>query len=127
MSRPKVQSIGLIFAGLLFPIAVGQADHIQVPSYRDMETTESRTVTTSPLSGMVLYRVEYKGSVGVAYRICFDRQELFPFAIADFARDILYLDPNRDGHVDEMVAAANLQKRSLTDDLPSCVPEPSAP
>jgi hypothetical protein len=119
--------IGLIFAGLLSHIAVVQADHIQIPSYHSMETTESRTVTTSPLSGMVLYRVEYKGSVAVAYRICFDRQELFPFAIADFDRDILYLDPNRDGHIDEMVATANLKKRSLTEDLPSCALKPSAP
>ena len=127
MSKPKVQYVGLIFAGLLSPIAFVQAEHIQVPSYRNMETTESRTVTTSPLSGMVLYRVEYKGSVAVAYRICFERQELFPFAIADFARDVLYLDRNRDGHVDEMVAPANLKARSLTDDLPSCVLKPSAP
>jgi hypothetical protein len=127
MSKSKAPYIGLIFAGLLSSIAAVQADHIQVPSYRDMETIETRTVTTSPLSGMVLYRVEYKGSVAVAYRICFEQQELFPFAIADFARDILYLDPNRDGHIDEMVAPANLQKRSLTEDLPSCVPKPSPP
>ena len=51
-----------------------------------METTESRTVTTNPLSGMLIYRVEYKGSLAVAYRICFEQQETFPFAIADFAQ-----------------------------------------
>ena len=127
MPKSKVPSIVLVFAGLLSSIPLVQADHIQVPSYRDMETTESRTVTTNPFSGMILYRVEYKGSLAVAYRICFEQQELFPFAIADFAEDILYLDPDRDGHIDEMVAPANLQKRSLTEDLPSCVPRPSAP
>ena len=125
MSNSKLPHIGLLFAGLLFPIAGVHADHIQVPSYRNMETTQSRTVTTSPLSGMVLYRVEYKDGVAVAYRICFERQELFPFAIADFVRDILYLDENRDGHVDEMVAQANLQKRSLTEDLPACRQQPN--
>ncbi len=96
MPNSKAQAIGLIFFALIVPIALVQAEHIQVPSYRDMETTESRTVTTSPLSGMVLYRVEYNGTLAVAYRICFEQQELFPFAIADFAHDILYLDPNRD-------------------------------
>jgi hypothetical protein len=127
MAKAKVQCVGLILGGLLFPIAFVQADHIQVPSYRNMETTASRTVTTSPLSGMLIYRLEYKGNLAVAYRICFEQEEPFPFAIADFTRDILYLDPNRDGHVDEMVAPANLQKRSLTEDLPSCVLKPSAP
>ena len=127
MSGAKVQSIGFIFAGLLSSIAAVQADHIQVPSYRDMETSASRTVTTNPLSGMLIYRLEYKGNLAVAYRICFEQEEPFPFAIADFVRDILYLDRNRDGHVDEMVAPANLQKRSLTEDLPSCVLKPSVP
>ena len=127
MSRSKAQCLGLIFAGLLSPSAFVQADHIQVPSYRDMETSASRTVTTNPLSGMLIYRLEYKGNLAVAYRICFEQEEPFPFAIADFARDILYLDRNRDGHVDEMVAPANLQERSLTEDLPSCVLKPSVP
>ena len=127
MSKSKVRCVGLIFGGLLFPIAFVQADHIQVPSYRNMETTASRTVTTNPLSGMLIYRLEYKGNLAVAYRICFEQEEAFPFAIADFAQDILYFDRNRDGHVDEMVAPANLQERSLTEDLPSCMPEPSAP
>lgn len=76
---------------------------------------------------MLLYRIEYKDSVAVAYRICFEQQELFPFAIADFTRDILYLDRNRDAHVDEMVAPANLKERSLTEDLPFCIPKPSSP
>jgi len=123
MSKSKVQYIGLIFAGLLSPIAVVQADHIQVPSYQGMPTTESRTVTTSPLSGMLIYRLEYKGNLAVAYRICFEQEEPFPFAIADFAQDILYLDRNRDGHLDEMVAPAHLQERSLTEDLPACPPK----
>lgn len=92
-----------------------------------METTESRTVTTNPFSGMVVYRIEDKGSVAVAYRICFDQEEPFPFAIADFARDILYLDRNRDGHVDEMIVPAHLKERSLTDDLPPCPPKPDTP
>ena len=127
MSKPKVQYVGLIFAGLLSPIAFVQAEHIQVPSYRNMETTESRTVTTSPLSGMLIYRLEYKGNFAVAYRICFEQEELFPFAIADFAEDILYLDRNRVGHVDEMVAPANLKARSLTDDLPPCPQKPEGP
>jgi hypothetical protein len=127
MSKSKVQCLGLIFVGLLSPSAVVQADHIQVPSYRDMETTASRTVTTNPLSGMLIYRLEYKGNLAVAYRICFEQEEPFPFAIADFDRDVLYFDRNRDGHIDEMVAPANLQKRSLTEDLPSCVLKPTAP
>ena len=127
MAKSKVQCVGLILGGLLFPIAFVQADHIQVPSYQDMEMTASRTVTTNPLSGMLIYRLEYRGNLAVAYRICFEQEEPFPFAIADFARDVLYLDPNRDGHVDEMVAPANLQQRSLTEDLPSCVLKPSAP
>ncbi|HEY3196654.1 MAG TPA: hypothetical protein VGJ57_01475 [Nitrospirales bacterium] len=127
MSKPKVYSIALLFAGLLCPIAIVQADHIEAPSYRNMETTESRTVTTSPLSGMLIYRIEYKGHLAVAYRICLEQEEPFPFAIADFARDILYLDRNRDGHIDERVAPANLEKRSLTEDLPSCALKPGAP
>lgn len=92
-----------------------------------METTESRTVTTNPFSGMVVYRIEYKGSVAVAYRICFEQQESFPFAIADFAKDILYLDRDRDGHVDEMIAPAHLKERSLTEDLPPCPQKPERP
>ena len=128
MSKSKIQCVSLIFVGLLFPIAVVQADHIQVPPYRNMEMTESRTVTTSPLSGMFIYRLEYKGNLAiVAYRICFEQEEPFPFAIADFAQDILYFDRNRDGHVDEMVAPANLKARSLTDDLPSCPQKPEGP
>jgi hypothetical protein len=98
------------------------ADHIQVPDYQSLETTYSRLVTTNPFSGMRIYRVEYRGTVAAAYRICFDEEERFPFAVADFATDILYLDRNRDGHMDEMVAPATLQKRNLTDDLPSCKP-----
>ena len=127
MSKPKIHYTALIFAGLLSPIDIVQADHLEAPSYRNMETTQSRTVTTSPLSGMLIYRVEYKGNIAVAYRICIEQEEPFPFAIADFARDILYLDRNRDGHVDEMLAPANLQKRSLTEDLPSCALKPGAP
>jgi hypothetical protein len=92
-----------------------------------METTESRTVTTNPLSGMLVYRVEYKGDLAVAYRICFEQQETFPFAIADFAHDALYLDLDRDGHVDEVIAPAHLANRSLTDDLPRCPPKPGTP
>ena len=128
MRRPSGWRIGLIVAVLLSQaVFLARADHIQVPSYRDLETTESRTVATNPLSGMSVYRVEYKDSLAVAYRICFEQQERFPFAIADLARDILYLDRNRDGHVDEMVASANLKERSLTQDLPPCPPKPETP
>jgi hypothetical protein len=119
--------VGVIFLVLLSQSAFARADHIQVPPYRGMETTESRTVTTNPFSGMLVYRIEYKGSLAVSYRICYDQEEPFPFAIADFARDILYLDRNRDGHVDEMVAPAHLANRSLTDDLPRCPPKPETP
>jgi hypothetical protein len=113
---------------LLFPADFPvRADHVQTPAYRDVETTESRTVATNPLSGMSVYRVDYKDSLAVAYRICFEQQERFPFAIADLARDMLYLDRNRDGHVDEMVAPANLKERSLTQDLPPCPPKPETP
>ena len=124
----RAQCVGLILIGLLSQTAfLARADHIQVPPYRNMETTESRTVTTSPLSGMLIYRLEYKGNLAVAYRICFEQEEPFPFAIADFAQDILYLDRNRDGHVDEVVAPAHLKARSLTDDLPPCPQKPEGP
>src|SRR2546422_2201885 len=126
MSRFKTR-VGVIFLALLSQGAAARAEHIQVPPYRGMETTESRTVTTNPLSGMLVYRVEYKGSLAVAYRICFEQQETFPFAIADFAHDALYLDRDRDGHVDEVIAQAHLEKRSLTDDLPRCPPKPDKP
>jgi len=112
---------------LLSQSAFARADHIQVPSYRGMETTESRTVTTNPLSGMLVYRIEYKGDLAVAYRICYDQEEPFPFAIADFAHDALYFDRDRDGHVDEVIAPARLANRSLTDDLPRCPPKPEKP
>ncbi len=126
MSRFKAR-VGIIFLVLLSQSAFARADHIQVPPYRGMETTESRTVTTNPLSGMLVYRVEYKGSLAVAYRICYDQEEPFPFAIADFAHDALYLDRDRDGHVDEVIAQAHLEKRSLTDDLPRCPPKRETP
>src|SRR5437868_388803 len=89
MSRFKAR-VGVIFLALLSQSACARADHIQVPPYRGMETTESRTVTTNPLSGMLLYRIEYKSNLAVAYRICYDQEEPFPFAIADFAHDALY-------------------------------------
>jgi hypothetical protein len=93
-----------------------------------METTESRTVTTNPLSGMLVYRVEYKGNhLAVAYRICYEKEEPFPFAIADFAHDALYIDRDRDGHVDEVIAQAHLEKRNLVEDLPRCPPKPGTP
>jgi hypothetical protein len=124
----RAQCVGLILIGLLSQTAfLARADHIQVPSYRNMETTESRTVTTNPLSGMLIYRLEYKGNLAVAYRICFEHEEPFPFAIADFAKDILYLDRDRDGHVDEMIAPAHLKERSLTEDRPPCPPKPERP
>ena len=127
MSRFKAR-VGVIFLALLSQNASARADHIQVPPYRGMETTESRTVTTNPLSGMLVYRVEYKGNhLAVAYRICYEKEEPFPFAIADFDRDILFLDHNRQGHVDEMIAPAHLANRSLTDDLPRCPPKPEKP
>jgi len=126
MSRFKAR-VGFILLVLLSQNASARADHIQVPPYCGMETTESRTVTTNPLSGMLIYRVEYKGSLAVAYRICFEQQETFPFAIADFAHDALYLDRDRDGHVDEVIAQAHLEKRSLTDDLPRCPLKPEKP
>ena len=126
MSRFKAR-VGVIFLALLSQNASARADHIQVPPYRGMETTESRTVTTNPLSGMLLYRIEYKSNLAVAYRICYDQEEPFPFAIADFAHDALYLDRDRDGHVDEVIAQAHLEKRSLTDDLPRCPPKPEKP
>jgi len=126
MPRFKTR-VGVILLVLLSQSAFARADHIQVPSYREMETTESRTITTNPLSGMLVYRVEYKGSLAVAYRICFEQQETFPFAIADFAHDALYLDRDRDGHVDEVIAPAHLANRSLTDDLPRCRPKPETP
>lgn len=128
MGRLRAQQVGLFLTVVLSQTAFpARADHIQVPSYRGMETTESRTVTTNPFSGMVVYRIEYKDNLAVAYRICFDQEEPFPFAIADFARDILYLDRNRDGHVDEMIVPAHLKERSLTDDLPPCPPKPETP
>lgn len=126
MSRFKTR-VGVILLVLLSLGAFARADHIQVPPYRGMETTESRTVTTNPLSGMLVYRVEYKGSLAVAYRICYEQEEPFPFAIADFAHDALYLDRDRDGHVDEVIAPAHLANRSLTDDLPRCPPKPETP
>ena len=126
MSRFKAR-VGVIFLALLSQSAFARADHIQVPPYRGMETTESRTVTTNPLSGMLVYRIEYKSNLAVAYRICYDQEEPFPFAIADFAHDALYLDRDRDGHVDEVIAQAHLEKRSLTDDLPRCPPKPEKP
>jgi hypothetical protein len=76
---------------------------------------------------MLVYRVEYKGSLAASYRICYDQEEPFPFAIADFAHDALYLDRDRDGHVDEVIAPAHLKERSLTDDLPPCPPKPETP
>ena len=126
MPRFKTR-VGVILLVLLSQSAFARADHIQVPSYREMETTESRTITTNPLSGMLVYRVEYKGSLAVAYRICYEQEEPFPFAIADFAHDALYIDRDRDGHVDEVIAQAHLEKRSLTDDLPRCPPKPDKP
>ena len=117
----------ILIATLSQTSSLSSADHIQVPPYQNMETIESRTVTTNPFSGMLVYRIEYKGSLAVAYRICFEQEETFPFAIADFARDILYLDRDRDGHVDEMVAPAHLQARSLTEDLPACPKKPDKP
>jgi hypothetical protein len=126
MSRFKTR-VGVILLVLLSQSAFARADHIQVPSYRGMETTESRTVTTNPLTGMLVYRIEYKGSLAVAYRICYDQEEPFPFAIADFAHDALFLDRDRDGHVDEVIAPAHLANRSLTDDLPRCPPKPEKP
>jgi hypothetical protein len=126
MSRFKTRVV-VIFLALLSQGAFARAEHIQVPPYRGMETTESRTVTTNPLSGMLIYRVEYKDKLAVAYRICYEKEEPFPFAIADFAHDALYLDPDRDGHVDEVIAQAHLEKRSLTDDLPRCPPKPEKP
>jgi hypothetical protein len=126
MSRYKAR-VGVILLMLFSHSAVARADHIQLPPYRGMETTSSRTVTTNPLSGMLIYRIEYKDKLAVAYRICRDQEESFPFAIADFAHDALYLDRDRDGHVDEMIAPAHLKERSLTDDLPRCPPKPEAP
>jgi len=126
MSRFKAR-VGIIFLVLLSQSAFARADHIQVPPYRGMETTESRTVTTNPLSGMLVYRVDYKGSLAVAYRICYEQEEPFPFAIADFAHDALYLDLDRDGHVDEVIAQAHLEKRNLVEDLPRCPPKPGTP
>src|SRR2546425_8106920 len=127
MSRFKAR-VGVIFLVLLSQSAFARADHIQVPPYRGIETTESRTVTTNPLSGMLVYRVEYKGNhLAVAYRICYEKEEPFPFAIADFDHDALYLDRDRDGHVDEVIAQAHLEKRSLTDDLPRCPPKRETP
>ena len=126
MSRFKAR-VGVILLVLLSQSAFARAEHIQVPPYRGMETTESRTVTTNPLSGMLVYRVEYKSKLAVAYRICYEQEEPFPFAIADFAHDALYLDLDRDGHVDEVIAPAHLANRSLTDDLPRCRPKPETP
>ena len=126
MSRFKAR-VGVIFLALLSQNASARADHIQVPPYRGMETTESRTVTTNPLSGMLVYRVEYKSNLAVAYRICYEKEEPFPFAIADFAHDTLYLDHDRDGHVDEVILPAHLANRILTDDLPRCPPKPEKP
>ena len=126
MSRFKARA-GVILLVLLSQSAFARADHIQVPPYRGMETTESRTVTTNPLSGMLVYRVDYKGSLAVAYRICYEQEEPFPFAIADFAHDALYLDLDRDGHVDEVIAQAHLEKRNLVEDLPRCPPKPGTP
>ena len=128
MGRLRAQQVGLFLAVVLSQTAFpARADHIQVPPYRGMETTESRTVTTNPLSGMLIYRVDYKGSLAVAYRICYEQEEPFPFAIADFAHDALYLDLDRDGHVDEVIAPAHLANRNLTDDLPRCRPKPEKP
>lgn len=104
----------------LITALAARAEHIQIPAYQELETKASRVITTNPLSGMILYRVEYKDQLAVAYRVCHEQKEAAPFAIADFAHDILYLDRNRDGHVDEMVAPAHLQERSLTQDLPAC-------
>ena len=126
MSRFKTR-VEVILLVLLSQSAFARADHIQVPPYRGMETTESRTVTTNPLSGMLVYRVDYKGSLAVAYRICYEQEEPFPFAIADFAHDALYLDLDRDGHVDEVIAQAHLEKRNLVEDLPRCPPKPGTP
>lgn len=128
MRRVTARRVEIMLTGLLLQATVlASADHIQVPSYQNMETIESRTVTTNPFSGMLLYRLEDKGSLAVAYRICFGQEEGFPFAIADFAGDTLYLDRDRDGHVDEKVAPAHLQKRSLTEDLPACRQKPDTP
>src|SRR6266511_3229560 len=117
MSRFKAR-VGVILLVLLSQSAFARAEHNQVPPYRGMETTEARTVTTNPLSGMLVYRVEYKSNLAGAYRICDEQEEPFPFALADFAHDALYLDLARDGHIDEVIAPAPLATRSLTDDLP---------
>ena len=126
MPRFKTR-VGVILLALLSQSAFARADHIQVPPYRGMETTESRTVTTNPLSGMLVYRVEYKGSLAVAYRFCYEQEEPFPFAIADFAHDALYLDHDRDGLVDEVIAPAHFEKRNLAEDLPRCPSKPQTP
>jgi hypothetical protein len=118
--------IVLVLLLMLHPLRVS-ADHLQVPNYQDMEVTQSRTVITNPFSGITLYRVEYRGSLAIAYRMCHEEEEPFPFAIADFAHDTLYLDHNRDGHIDEAIKSANLTKRNLVDDLPSCLPESLSP
>jgi hypothetical protein len=99
-----------------------RAGHIAIPQYWELETTGTRTITTNPLTGMLLYRIEFKDrdGVAVAYRICKDQQERFPFAIADFIHDTLFLDTDRDGHIDEVIAPADLPTRNLADDVPSC-------
>jgi hypothetical protein len=104
----------------LTTVLTARAEHIKIPVYQGMETKGSRVVTTNPLSGMILYRIEYKDQLAVAYRICHDEKETFPFAIADFAHDILYLDNDRDGHVEQMIASAHLASRNLVEDLPRC-------
>src|SRR5437879_13434789 len=102
MSRFKAR-VGVILLVLLSLGAFARADHIQVPPYRGMETTESRTVTTNPLSDMLVYRVEYKGDLAVAYRICYEQEAPFPFPIADFADDELYIDRDRASPVGAVV------------------------
>jgi hypothetical protein len=104
-----------------------RAEHIQIPAYQELETKASRVVTTNPLSGMILYRIEYKDQLALAYRVCHEQKETSPFAIADFAHDILYLDYDRDGHVDEMIASAHLTSRNLVDDLPACPQQGTRP
>jgi len=111
----------------LITALAARAEHIKIPAYQELETKASRVVTTNPLSGMILYRIEYKDELALAYRVCHEQKEASPFAIADFAHDILYLDYDRDGHVDEMIASAHLTNRNLVDDLPRCPPQASSP
>jgi hypothetical protein len=65
----------LVLLLALHPLRVS-ADQLQVPNYRDMEVTQSRTVITNPFSGLTLYRVEYRGSVAIAYQVCHEEEAL---------------------------------------------------